>query len=150
MVAILAALALILSACGPGVAEEAAGAVTPSVTVDELVGNLDAYTGKQVTISGEVESVLGGEAPADSAFTLDTDATGTASDDESILVFSAKADNAFTANEIRQKGVTVRGTAHKFDLAALEEELGYVLTEDVFRDWQGRPALVASSVTVQP
>ncbi|HWQ13644.1 MAG TPA: hypothetical protein VNL77_12645 [Roseiflexaceae bacterium] len=168
-------LALLLGACGQNTTETAPGeptavasAATPpagdvaedvesgqgvetglpageegtEVTVAGIMENPDAFVGQTVTISGDAQEMLGTH-----AFKLDEDDALSGGVDNDLLVIGAtESEPAFDNSWLNQE-VTVTGTIHMFDQAALEQELGYTLDPDLIATWDGKPVLVAMSVT---
>jgi hypothetical protein len=43
--------------------------------------------------------------------------------------------------------VQVMGTVREFELPAIEEEVGFDLDDEAFEDFEGRPAIVAQSIS---
>ncbi|HSH79007.1 MAG TPA: hypothetical protein VLA19_10805 [Herpetosiphonaceae bacterium] len=121
-----------------------AGAGTGNVAVADITSNLTNYTGKQVAVRGEVEEIFG-----NTAFSIDEDAVTDGGIDDELLVVSALEAAPFTAEELEERRATVHGTVRAFDLQSFEKELGYDLDDNRFRDWAGRPAIIASAVDVR-
>ncbi len=137
----LAVVALVLVAplAGCGVDEEPA--VDDEVGVeDELVDGVGVevvfdgqplWVGEEVTVSGEVIDLVDRH-----GFRLESD-TAT----ETLLVVTPEA-TAVKKDTI----VQVTGTVHLLDVAALEDELGVELDEEVFAPFEDEVALVALAV----
>ncbi len=113
-----------------------------NVTVAEIAGNMAAFDGKTVTVRQEVEEVLG-----PNAFTLDEDAPLAGGIDDDLLVVSAQQNLPLINDQLGDAMVQVQGTVRTFDLAGLEQEIGFDLDDNLFADWAGRPAIVAEQIT---
>ncbi len=123
-----------------------AGAIGPatSATADEVPGEPNAFLryvidnprefyGRTVTVTGEIDDIV-----APTAFTIGPGGL--------LLVSSAPA--SATPDLSESQTVQVTGTVRRFDLVELERETGADLQDELFAGWEGRPAIVASSVQV--
>ncbi len=113
----------------------------PNITVAEIAGSLSDFTGKQVTVRQEVEQVVGPH-----AFTLDEDALLQGGIDTDVLVVSAQENLPLINDQLRDVPVAVTGTVRQFELATIEQEIGYDLDDNLFNDWNDRPVIVASGI----
>ena len=118
-----------------------------ATAIDDIVGNPPAYIGKTVTVTGDVDHVLGPR-----SMIIGNDQVLT---DEQVLVVGARplADlvgQQLTTPLAADMAVQVRGPVRAFDLAAVEKEIGADLQDDLFRDWAGKPAVIAQTVNVLP
>ena len=120
-----------------------AAAAGGEVTVGTIVGNLNDYLGKTVTVVADVQEVLGPR-----AFTLDEDDVLAGGVDNDMLVVSPQAgnltpiENNWLKNKVRVTG-TVRGVA----VAEIEREVGWDLDRKIEAEFQDvKAVLVASSV----
>ncbi len=111
----------------PGVGEEGDG----GAAAESIAGML----GEDVSFTGEVEDVL----PPD-AFTVGGDEIG----EDPILVVGADLPAGFSDGDT----VTIDGTVKTFVVQGYEDDLGLDLSDDEFVDFDGDPAVQASSVTV--
>ena len=109
-----------------------------AVSVDDITDNPDRYIGQTVTVGGEVNRMLGTNA----LVLEDDDFIG----DDEVLVVGANQLPAGQANEV----VLVTGTVSNFNMADAESQLGIDLDNNLFTDWDGRPAIVARSIDVTP
>ena len=116
-------------------------------TISEITDAPNNYVGNTVTVSGEVNRIVGPR-----AFTIGGD--DFIGGDE-LLVVSANAmpaiadrttDNALVENDLIQ----VTGPVRMFDLAAFEKEIGFDLDNSLFGEYAGKPAVVAQSVDLTP
>ncbi len=112
-----------------------------TLTVAEIAGNLDQFTGQQVAVRSEVEEVI-----TPYAFTLDEDALLEGGIDNDLLVIGANQNNSLIDEGLGERTVLVQGTVRPFDLATFEQELGYDLEDSLLTDWAGRPAIIASDI----
>jgi hypothetical protein len=120
-----------------------AATASGEVTVGKIVGNLNDYLGKTVTVVADVQEVLGPR-----AFTLDEDDVLAGGIDNDMLVVSPQAENLtpiennWLKNKVRVTG-TVRGVA----VAEIEREVGWDLDRKIKAEFNDVNAvLVASSV----
>ena len=122
-------------------------------TIDEITDSPGQFLGRTVTVSGEVDAVLGPR-----AFTIGGD--DFIGEDELLVVGANNLPQLIGRSELpgRAAGellaeddvVQVTGPVRRFDLAAFEREIGFDLDDNLFRDWAGRPAIVASSLELTP
>ena len=111
-----------------------------NVTVAEIAGNLQAFSGQQVTVFEEVEEIIG-----ERSFTLDEDAVLEGGIDSDLLVIiGADDDTPVGAGDL----LRVTGTVRTFDLAEIEQEAGFDLDDNLYSDWTGRPAIEAETIEV--
>jgi hypothetical protein len=100
----------------------------------------------RVTVSGNVDSIL-----SPHAVTLEDNdllfgeqllilTTRPMLDDQGRLLSSAQV------NRLRDQRVTVTGTANQFRIADFRASHGIDLNQQMFAQWEGKPALVASSI----
>jgi hypothetical protein len=120
-----------------------AAAASGEVTVGKIVGNLNDYLGKTVTVVADVQEVLGPR-----AFTLDEDDVLAGGIDNDMLVVSPQAgnltpiENNWLKNKVRVTG-TVRGVV----VAEIEREVGWDLDRKIKAEFKDvKAVLVASSV----
>ncbi len=143
----------VLSACDTEGAGEEQGADVEDVTEegvedqealddevgDEAAGIIDdpeSFVGEQVTVSGEVNKVVG-----NNAFRIGGKDLG----GEPLLVVSSKRSNV-SQDEL----VEVTGTVREFDLAELENDFGVDLDDDAFTRFEGEHVIVADNVDRSP
>lgn len=110
-----------------------------NITVAEVVGNSADFIGKNVTIRGPVQAVIG-----ENALVVDENALLAGGIDNDLLVVSTTQGITVTTDDL----AWVSGTVRMFDRAAIEQEVGFDLQDDEFADYVGRPVIVASSVGV--
>ncbi len=118
---------------------EAVGEGLTNITLDKITENPAAFAGQRVVVDGGVNVVLN-----ENAFTI---ADNTLLDTNEMLVLNATGqalERALAANE----PVIVLGTVRTFNLAELEQDLGYDLQDDMFTDYEGKPVIVAGNVSV--
>lgn len=123
------------------------------ITLTGLAADPEELYGSTVVVSGEISEVLGaGEATG--AQTASATGFVLGEDEQQVLVVGAeipqmvalRGDGDVAEGDV----VQVTGKVRKFDLAALEEELGSDLVEDDFTPYSDRPVLVASAVNLVP
>ncbi len=114
------------------------------VTAQMVIENPDAYIGKTVTVSGDVEEIHGPK-----AFNMDSGV----SVGELLVVGRepfpnlADADNRmYVINDV----ATVTGVVKKFVMADVEKEVGWDLDPNIFSEFEGKTVLVANSVGFKP
>jgi hypothetical protein len=146
--AVLALSGLGLTACGDDTAGNEAGADVQDVTEDDVAvgpydgpydtafyGDLDSYVGEEVTVSADVNEIL-----SPTSFTIaGTDDTTV----EPLLVVGATEVTGLESDLT----VSVTGTVQEgFDVAAVEDDLGADLDDELYTEWDGEHYLVAKSV----
>lgn len=116
------------------------------VTFSEVTDNTDAYIGQTVTVRGDLVEVIG-----TNAFRLEED--GFFGGDSLLVVganegtvpFSAGGyENAVASNVNMQ----VTGVVRRFNVVDVDNEVGYDLDDDLFTEFAGQAAIVASNVQV--
>ena len=129
--AMVAAVALVpvLTACGEDEEAVNTGAVEEPAQ-DELE---ELALGETVTVNGEVSEVIGAN-----AFTIGGEEIG----DNPILVVSAQVPTLAEGDV-----VAVAGTVVEFQVLGFEEDLDLDLIDNEFEDFDGDPAIQATSVT---
>ena len=100
------------------------------------------FTGEEVTVSGEVERVIGSRA-------LTLDAPSAFSD--KLLVISRNPLEPIGGSGLQtlyseNDRVRVQGTVREFNLLEFERMLGEDLVDEEFVGWEGRPVIVADTV----
>lgn len=130
--AVAAALALmpVLAACGDDEEVVNTGAVEEPAQeeIEELA------VGETVTVTGEVSEVID-----PTAFTLGGEEIG----ENPILVVAADVPDLAEGDEVE-----VAGTVTEFQVAGFEEDLDLDLIDNEFEDFDGDPAIAATSVTM--
>jgi hypothetical protein len=111
------------------------------VTVAQIMENPTAYENREVTVVGEVEEVYG-----DRAFKIDEEGLFTGGIDNDLLVIAGPG-VTWIEDQIHEETVRTTGTVRMFSAASFGQEFDYDFTADTFRDYEGRPVLVARSVT---
>ena len=123
----------------------ASGRSAPSVTVDQITDNPDAYYGRTVTVTGEVA-----ESSEWGVLTLeDTDLLL----DEELLVIVprpllARPEEWAGANRLEARVVEVTGTVRVYDAVDIERETDVAGETRVYALWDGKPMLVARSIRI--
>ncbi len=154
--ALMVATALLLSSCGSeggqqggeGGAEgkakagEEAGQTRSAerVTVEELTNNPSEFYGDRVTVSGQVV-----EAVEPNAFRID-------SGGDQLLVVGVQQLPKITEGEVKQVNegdrVRVTGEVRQFRIEEIRQEVDHGIDDEYFDDFEGDPALLASSAEV--
>jgi hypothetical protein len=118
-------------------------AASGEVTVGRIVGNLNDYLSKTVTVVADVQDVLGPR-----AFTLDEDDVLAGGIDNDMLVLSPQAGNLTPVEDNWMKNkVRVTGTVRGVAVADVEREIGWRLDRKTQAEFNKMKAvLVASSV----
>ncbi len=155
---LLTALALLVS--HPVVVharQHATTGVVPSrpagVTVGEVVANVDAYLGQEVSVAGDVDDMLGPH-----AFTIEDDSVLTHAELPILIErpLAGAAGCPLGVGPLEDGGrllpshVLVTGTVRQFDPAALDGWLGLDPGDARREEWSGRPVLVAHSIVPRP
>lgn len=117
------------------------------VSIDDITDNPSRYFGRTVTVAGEVDEIIGQR-----ALTIGGD--DFIGEDELLVVSVNQLPNVSGrpgANRLDKDDlVQVTGPVRRFAVADLEREIGTDLDDNLFRDWEGKPAVVARQVNVMP
>lgn len=105
-----------------------------NVTVDKITGNVDEYIGQMVTIRSEVASEL--------------DELGFILQGEEFLLLNAGAEPVMLPGE--DVPVQATGMVREFILADIESEYGIDLDDELYVDYENKPAIVAESLALAP
>jgi len=141
------ALAVILLAVLVGVLrdEESAGP-NVGVTLYDITNDPDDFYGSTVTISSEINDILGQR-----SFTIGGDELLA---DELLVVSSAPLAEVADApgGDPPEEGdvVQVTGEVREFKLSGAEDEIGADLNDELLADWVDTPSIVATSISVTP
>ncbi len=114
-----------------------ADTVEPIATVSNINEDPESYYGQEVSVIGDVV-----ELESTYAFELDDPAL---LGGDTILVVGGEE---LTVTE--GETVQVTGTVRQFNLTEIESETGFELEDELFTDFEGRPVIVASSVSPAP
>ena len=115
------------------------------VSAQQVIENPGAYVGKTVTVSGDVEEIWGPR-----AFNMDSSMSI-----GELLVIGREpfpqvtvnnADTAYVINDI----ATVKGVVRLLVKADIEREIGWDLDPKIVAEFDGKPVLVAESVSFKP
>lgn len=129
-----------------GADEPAAGTDEPAagaLTVAEIAAQPDAFVGQTVTVRGQIEELVG-----TTAFSMDENAAAAAGIDNDLLVVGGQPGTVQLSEANESESVEVMGIVRRFDLSAIEQEVGYALDEQLVSSYVGRPVIVAQSVTL--
>lgn len=119
-------------------------------TLSDIGENPTAYIGKTVTVNGEIEKVRG-----TNLFVMEED--GFMQGDEAVIVTRRPLAQMFVnhvgedgvLNEgLEDRNVRVTGEVRAFDRVEVERELGYALDDQYAADFEGRPVIIADSVSL--
>lgn len=122
------------------------------VTLSDLADEPEEYYGQRVVVSGQVEDVLDADGAVDAG---DTGGAGfVLGDDAGLLVVGSNIPELATIGENEQIAegdvVQVTGAVQAFDRAEFQDETGVELEEGIFDDFDGRPAIRATAVSLVP
>lgn len=123
-----------------------------TVSAAAIVSQPDRYEGDRVVVSGQVDELL-----TDRAVALDSEGSA-----DSLLLLieptalikgygvAAPMPASLPSGGAYQAGAELEatGTVRDFDRAALSDELGLVLNDELFGAWEGEPAVVVDQVGV--
>lgn len=114
------------------------------IPVAELMRRPDAYVGRNVTVTSEVDEVF-----TPWTVKLDEDQLLAGGVDNDILVISALplVAQGFDPS-LRNKKVRATGTVRVLQAADFLREYGRGMTTELIRQYEGKPALIATSLTV--
>ena len=130
------------------------------VTIDAITDDPTTYVGQTVLVNGEVEEVNDSTGGAWAFAVEDADLLF----DEQILVLGVvpggasmergaagqEAPGVVATDDLDGRFVWVSGTVRQFDIADVEAQLGIDLDDTLFASWEGRPAIVAQSISIAP
>jgi hypothetical protein len=139
-------LTTLLSACGPAEpAAPAADEAAPgsSVSVADIAGNLTNYTGRTVTVRGEIE-----ESIHPNVFSVDEDALAEGGIDNDVVVVNAGPNAAEVTEENEGEEVIVTGEVRQFVLSEIEEEFNLGLDPEIEAEFDQRAVIIATAVEV--
>lgn len=136
---VLLCVSLLLTACASESPSERAEA-TGGVTAAQVINNPNAYVGKTVTVSGDVEEIHNPR-----AFNMDSGVSV-----GELLVLGREpfpqvpdgGTRAFVINDT----ATVTGTVRMLVTAEVERELGWDLTPELEAEFNAKPVLIAQTV----
>lgn len=139
--------AVILPACNQSAGPEV------GITVSEVVKEPSELFGQIVTVSGEAEEAIG-----PNAFKLDNQQLIGGADllvvsPTPILPVAGQPDAEPVFNEEildDDTPVRVTGTVTRFVLADVEREFGLALKDNLFVEYEGKPVIIATTVTLMP
>lgn len=112
--------------------------------ITDIVDNAGTYAGKQVAVRAEVDDMVGTRG-------MVIDQEGAMTGDE-ILVISRQPLEAVggAGDDLlfdEGKDVFVTGEVVAFNRESMQRELGVVLDPDAYRSWEGKPVIVANTLT---
>lgn len=137
---VLLTVVLLVASCSDS-ASERAGEVG-GITARQLVENPNAYVGKTITVSGEVEEILDPR-----AFTMDAGAN------DLLIVgrqpypqVSEAGNRAYLVSDV----ATVTGVFQLMNTADVEREIGWDIAPELESRFAGKPVIVAQQVSFRP
>ncbi len=107
------------------------------VTLQDIENDPQAYVGQTVTVSGEVQQVVGAN-----AFIFDYGDVIVVGARELPQMTGTPTTDFFTGEPV----VQVTGSVAIFSAAEMEQQLGYQLDDATFSQYEGRPAIIAQEV----
>ena len=141
LLAVIALILPILLAASCNTVEERIDEVG-GLTAQQIIENPSAYVGKTVTVSGDVEEIH-----SPKAFNMDS---GTSLGELLVVgrepfpqVTGMETDNAYLINDI----ATVTGVVRLFKKEDIDREIGWDLDSQLATGFEGKPVLVAQSVS---
>ncbi|MDP8922205.1 MAG: hypothetical protein M3O34_04925, partial [Chloroflexota bacterium] len=114
-----------------------------AATVDDIADHPEVYAGKAVTVRGEVGEALGSR-----SFALEEDDLLF---EDAVLVLTTgqmtgRDGRPLAPDALVDRPVWVTGTVRLFNRVEVERDLGIDLDDELFAEWEGRPAIVARSI----
>ena len=129
------------------VATPLAAGSAEAVTIDELTDDPRRYADRLVTTFGSVDRVISPRA-------LVIDNSEFFTEDQVLVVGARPIPNVSARAEenaaINDAPVLVTGTVRPFRIADFVRDLGADLDDNLFRDWDGKPAIVARDINLRP
>ncbi len=114
-----------------------ADSVEPIATVSNINEDPEAYYGQEVSVIGDVVELV-----STNVFQLDDPAL---LGGDTVLVVLGEG-----MTVVEGETVQVMGTVRQFNLTEVEGEMGFDLEDELFTDYEGSPAIVASSIAPAP
>lgn len=111
-----------------------------NVTIEKITGNIDEYIGQTVTVRSRVEEDLG-----ESGFVLQADEFFGG---EPFIVVNASDTPVTRPSE--DVPVQATGTVRELVIADIETDYGIDLDDELYVDYEDRPAVIAESVALAP
>ncbi|MBW4647175.1 MAG: hypothetical protein KME06_00525 [Kastovskya adunca ATA6-11-RM4] len=131
------ALTTLLVGCGGGEEiEEGRTNVTKEDVADVAADPTSPVVGKEVTIRSETATAVG-----ENSFVLQPEGG------ESILVVNSTGDSFVLPSEIP---IQATGTVEEFVVADVEEKYGLTLEDELYVDYERKPAIIAKSLALAP
>lgn len=139
------ALALCAASLMPGYSKSEVEAATPrmkqTIPAEEVSESTSEYLGETITMRGEIEET--NEYP--NSFLIDDERFFGG---ENILVLNATGDVISLPQE--DIDVQVTGEVREFQVAEIEREFDWDLDADYYVEYEGQPAIVATSIVLSP
>lgn len=111
--------------------------------VTDIIDNTSSYAGKQVAILAEVDDVVGTRG-------IVVDQEGSVLGDEILVISRQPLEPVGGGSDDilfdEGKDVQISGEVQSFNRINLQNELGIILDEDAFRQWEGKPVIVADTL----
>ena len=107
------------------------------VTLYDITDNTEEFYGSTVTVSGEVNEVLGPR-----SFTIGGEEFG----GEELLVVSSVPRPDPEEGDV----VQVTGEVQRFDVSSVERNIGFDLDGELLAPWESTPSIVADSASLTP
>ena len=111
------------------------------VSTAEIVENVDSFVGQSVSVRNDIIETI-----ATNGFILDQDSV---LNGEAILVIDPSQTSVSVSNTDTPE-VIVSGTVEKLNLARLGQKYNLNLDRDLYSQYEGKPAIVATSVILSP
>ena len=113
-------------------------------TIQNINKEPQNFYGKTVTVSGEVDKLLNPRA-------FQVSGEGMTNNDIIVITKKPLSDMTAQAAQLTEDArVQVTGTVRRFDMAAVEKEVGFDLDDKMFSDWRDKPVVIAESITITP
>ena len=111
------------------------------VSTAEIADNVDSFVGQSVSVRNDIVKTIG-----TNGFILDQDSV---LNGETILVIDPSQTSVSVSND-KTPEVIVSGTVEKLDLTQLAQKHDLNLDRDLYSQYEGKPAVVATSVILSP
>lgn len=153
---LLVSTAVLLASCGgddtggleetqPSGEEAESAGPARAVSVADYTDNPNEFYGNRIELSGQVTELVG-----QNAFAIGGDEV--VGGEQVIIVGAQQLDQIVEGDEVEvttDQTVQATGTAREFNVPEVENMIDYELDDNLFTDFEGNPALVASSAEVQ-
>lgn len=114
-----------------------------NVSLEEVMSDPDSFVGQVVSVRGEVKKNLGTRGLTVETSGIQPDELLVVSRESLVGVGGGPGEALYSEKD----GVRVSGVVRTFFLEELEAEIGEDLNEEAYREYEGKPVVIADSIT---